>query len=62
MRKSRHNKFLAGKFSQACPDGAFRGIGVAYEVGFSNLSYSSKVFKEEFGLFPSEFEANHRKV
>jgi AraC-like DNA-binding protein len=28
---------------------------VAYEVGISNLSYFSKVFKGEFGSLPSEF-------
>jgi DNA-binding response OmpR family regulator len=35
---------------------------IAYQVGFSNLSYFSKSFKLEFGLLPSEIESTKETV
>lgn len=35
---------------------------VAYEVGFNNPTYFAKVFKEEYGLQPSEYLNEYRKM
>ncbi len=56
MKAHRVKVEIERMLSQACRDGAPRGIGVAYEVGFSNLSHFSKVFKAEYGTLPSEYE------
>ncbi|MDR3696251.1 two-component regulator propeller domain-containing protein [Mucilaginibacter sp.] len=35
--------------------------GVAYESGFNNPNYFSKVFKDEYGMLPSEYVTEMRK-
>jgi len=35
--------------------------GVAYEVGFNNPNYFSRVFKDEYGMLPSEYVNEIRK-
>ncbi|HJP64219.1 MAG TPA: helix-turn-helix transcriptional regulator, partial [Mucilaginibacter sp.] len=34
---------------------------VAYEVGFSNPTYFAKVFREEYGMLPSDYISQMRK-
>ena len=49
------NKYNFHGIKQACLSKLSQRRQVAYEAGFSNLSYFSKVFKKEFGELPSEF-------
>ena len=34
---------------------------IGYEAGFNNAAYFAKVFREEFGMLPSEYIIKHRK-
>ncbi|HEY5919150.1 MAG TPA: AraC family transcriptional regulator [Chryseolinea sp.] len=42
---------------QACLPKPSQRRQVAYEVGYSNLSYFSKAFKEKYGVLLSEYGA-----
>jgi AraC-like DNA-binding protein len=35
---------------------------IAYDVGFSSLSYFTRSFQQQFGIAPSEYAENHSKT
>jgi AraC-like DNA-binding protein len=47
MRLKRATQLMKQKFGNIAE--------ITYEVGFNNLSYFAKCFKEKFGVLPSEF-------
>jgi AraC-like DNA-binding protein len=55
-RLTRRSCFKVGGVARLLSQNWGPGSQMAYEAGFSNLSYFSKVLKEEFGVLSSEHE------
>lgn len=56
------NRLRLKEAARLLADGKYAVSEVAYSVGYNNVSYFNKLFKEEYGCAPTQFKALHQAL